>query len=490
MGMGLMKRRVLDFCLYGSLSLLAACGQARENLTHQGTYQIPHPDDWKAGHVAHLVSADDLKAAQTPCLTCHAGNPKALVLGSSISCGASCHSSLNKVTTKKLSKVSDVTLLKNSCSSCHNQQSENRTHYPVAANLCSTCHVTASTHEQEKTKATAQVRSVQDSCFRCHTSFDEVKYPHAALQGANACSTCHDAHGSNYPSILLKPIKEVCSDCHDDVIPQGVKSVHAALNAADSCASCHNPHGSDYPKLLKANALDTCSQCHSNISAANTSIHAPLTDSKSCFNCHVAHASNQLHLLKAAPQSLCLACHNREYISNDPSKENIPNIAAKMANEDLVHPALLMEDCTTTCHSPHSSGFENLLKFAYPSDLYNLYQANPNTYALCFKCHETMLLKENITASDTKFRNDVLVNGAVQRLNLHWYHVVKGAESGPERGRSCNICHDPHGSTQPHSIATSWHTGLRDLPIEYSATPNGGTCTKSCHSSKSYQRLP
>ncbi len=100
------------------------------------------------------------------------------------------------------------------------------------------------------------------------------------------------------------------------------------------------------------------------------------------------------------------------------------------------------------------------------------------------------MLNETIGAADTGFQNDTVRNGVVVRENLHWFHVVDAAGSAhKDRGRSCNICHDPHGSTQPHLIRTSWTMRTFHPIIKYESKPDGGECLKSCHAPKRYRRI-
>ena len=101
------------------------------------------------------------------------------------------------------------------------------------------------------------------------------------------------------------------------------------------------------------------------------------------------------------------------------------------------------------------------------------------------------MLNKDITGDDTNFRNDTkAADGKVQRKNLHWFHVVDAVDAGDKAtGRSCYTCHDPHGSEQAHAIKTSWKMkNGKEVKIEFSATPTGGQCTKTCHDLQSYKR--
>jgi predicted CXXCH cytochrome family protein len=62
------------------------------------------------------------------------------------------------------------------------------------------------------------------------------------------CFTCHDAHGTEYPSSLRKPAGDVCLDCHGPDSPNGPHAPtlaehthHEAGSAGSECIACHMP---------------------------------------------------------------------------------------------------------------------------------------------------------------------------------------------------------------------------------------------------------
>jgi polyferredoxin len=85
------------------------------------------------------------------------------------------------------------------------------------------------------------------------------------------------------------------------------------------------------------------------------------------------------------------------------------------------------------------------------------------------------MVKEPHTTTLTKFRNG--------DLNLHYVHVNKD-----ERGRTCRACHEVHAAKQPHQIRDAvpyGNTGYM-LKVNFTQTPNGGSCAKTCHVTRSY----
>ncbi len=145
------------------------------------------------------------------------------------------------------------------------------------------------------------------------------------------------------------------------------------------------------------------------------------------------------------------------------------------------------ESCTATCHSATKTAFPHFLKYSFPEKLNDAYIEEPSTYDLCFQCHESSLLSQNISTIETRFRNDVLENGEVKRENLHWLHVVSAG--GSDFGGSCSLCHDPHGASQKFNLRSSVELGGDKVVIEYQGNENGGTCAQSCHESATYQRI-
>jgi len=98
-------------------------------------------------------------------------------------------------------------------------------------------------------------------------------------------------------------------------------------------------------------------------------------------------------------------------------------------------------------------------------------------YALCFSCHDNKLVEERRTTAATQFRNG--------DKNLHSVHVMRDA-----KGRSCAACHDMHVGVRQNLVHDDVDFGSHGwrLPIGFTMTPTGGSCAKTCHTERRYDR--
>jgi hypothetical protein len=75
----------------------------------------------------------------------------------------------------------------------------------------------------------------------------------------------------------------------------------------------------------------------------------------------------------------------------------------------------------------------------------------------------------------TRFRNG--------DQNLHYLHDNK-----TERGRTCRACHEVHAAKQKHQIRDAVPYGPKGwmLKVNFTQTPTGGSCAKTCYETRSY----
>lgn len=330
------------------------------------------------------------------------------------------------------------------------------------------------------------------SCTDCHTEQQSAKFPHNPVMEGE-CTGCHAAEPSHLKDggpggMKTSRTAGACYQCHDNLAAGS--TVHPAMIMEGECIQCHDPHGSSVEKLLVKPFDGICNDCHAPVpvEAVSGSQHSPVKAGKSCMNCHNPHSSNHAALLLTSSKTLCLGCHDQK-ISAEKGKEihSVQNIKEKL-DMPYVHAPAAEEDGCKSCHAPHGSKYKKLLTDSFPEK--NYYKTEPgtdlgkNVFGLCFGCHDPAMLNKDISAADTGFRDDTVKKGSVSRNNLHRFHVVEFAG-----GRSCNICHDPHGTTQPHNLRSKWTMKKSEPTLLFESRPNGGECLKSCHSPKRYQRL-
>jgi hypothetical protein len=91
----------------------------------------------------------------------------------------------------------------------------------------------------------------------------------------------------------------------------------------------------------------------------------------------------------------------------------------------------------------------------------------------CFQCHDANVYWNNSSLNTVKSNSRWNPPGFKEG---HTYHVSS-------RSVPCYACHSSHGeATRPHLIVTGRNPGL----TAYTETATGGTCSPTCHGSKTY----
>jgi predicted CXXCH cytochrome family protein len=290
---------------------------------------------------------------------------------------------------------------------------------------------------------------------------------------AGDCSVCHQKNDPKNPGPLVKAGNELCYSCHEefaDIMARKFKHPPAV----ESCNGCHNPHNSKEKKLLVAEQAAMCFECHADIKtiAQKSKVkHDALTTGAKCSNCHNPHAANVERMLVQLPFDLCVSCHSRDGIS-DGRGGFLTNFKKWLDQNRIWHKPVAAKDCSA-CHKTHGGANFRLLVANYPKQFYAPYDLK--NYALCYGCHNDKVVSEPETTTLTSFRDG--------SRNLHFVHVNKA-----ERGRTCRACHEVHASNQDHHIRDGVPYGPKGwiLKLNYTKTPTGGSCAKTCHETKTY----
>ncbi len=357
------------------------------------------------------------------------------------------------------------------CSQCHDAMGKKKVvHAPVKEGDCLACH---NPHGAANRFLLAAGEDRTELCLGCHDGAPfKQKYVHGPV-AAGDCTACHLPHQGDEKGLLKAPQREMCLKCHDDFARamQAAKRVHPPVQIKP-CTSCHDPHSSANQFMLKKKMPELCLDCHVTVGKKLASVklvHKPLLEGKGCGNCHATHFANAKGLLAGDERSVCLGCHNTDKLGNPPLR----NIAKEVEGKKTLHGPIKKNQCSG-CHDPHGSDFPRLLTGSYPTTLYAPYQEG--SYDLCLKCHDKNLLRFPDTTIYTKFRNG--------NRNLHYAHVADR-----RKGRSCRLCHAPHGSDGEKLISAEgarfgdWH-----IPTRFQPTPTGGSCAPGCHRPYKYDR--
>ena len=178
------------------------------------------------------------------------------------------------------------------------------------------------------------------------------------------CRGCHKMIVD--PLVDIDPEKKYdlfCNRCHDSAFAGDVP--HGSVEW--KCLICHKYTGE--PKYqLKDNDGRFCADCHSDALSQFTmmsSVH-PDVEQVKCLSCHTNHNSKDGFIAQTINE-LCFDCHKDVYTG-----KHITSGHTLSARKD---PSRDGEEFNClSCHDPHASGIEMLLKF-------------PRGMSMCEKCH-------------------------------------------------------------------------------------------------------
>jgi predicted CXXCH cytochrome family protein len=186
-----------------------------------------------------------------------------------------------------------------------------------------------------------------DTCLSCHPNKKEGKSVHPAV--GLGCKTCHEATSEEKKGktkvTLVAEGSDLCARCHaaskDPVQHRPYKS--------GQCLVCHEPHASDFPKQTRAEISILCQSCHGN-NQPDVKVNA---DAKT------------VSLLGG--RRLDLASYEKApKIELGHSKKNSPFVVSPPPAVKDFGKADAELNCMT-CHDPHASKAEHLLRGATES---------------------------------------------------------------------------------------------------------------------------
>lgn len=260
-----------------------------------------------------------------------------------------------------------------------------------------------------------------ETCLTCHEGQDKglgkTLHGNSAIPGTPAsngdrkCESCHGpgkAHVDSgdkkdiksFKTLSAKDANETCMSCHTNRTSHvdWDSSMHNARNV--SCVSCHSAHSpkSESFQLKTVRASETCASCHTDKALKNRkSSHMPLHEGKmECTSCHSPHGSKGEKMLKVG------FTVNESCVSCHTEKRG-----------PFLWEHAPVENSCVTCHEPHGTNNVNLLKQKVPF--------------MCQTCHVN-------TRHPPTIYDQTQVNNASNRI----------------LGNACVNCHNQlHGSNHP-----------------------------------------
>jgi predicted CXXCH cytochrome family protein len=223
-------------------------------------------------------------------------------------------------------------LTQTSCIECHKNLMEKGSwkHSTTVNQQCLTCHLQQGT----SWGIGLPTGNIRDFCLNCHTgkrSWLSRSFIHGPVS-IGGCTLCHNPHGENQRyQLIAEGSLSLCIECHGDkenLISEDknvrMKYVHGVISGA-GCVVCHDPHATDQQFMLKKPINELCSGCHPEVvakSAGHPVANHPVSASSerlrpgrrlTCTSCHDPHGSdNRLMLIQSQLGGrLCRGCHAR-----------------------------------------------------------------------------------------------------------------------------------------------------------------------------------
>ena len=290
--------------------------------------------DTSAGGAAGLAAAmggfNHIRAAATPCASCHnsataAGTPSDHI-ASSNSC-VSCHNTRAWLPVT----VVDHTQVRGSCVSCHSgalARGKSKSHI-ASSSACEACHTTnAWTPARFDHIAVAA-----HTCRSCHDSVHAMGLPSNHIATAAQCDTCHGTLAWKPAKVDHTTLTSRCLSCHNNNIALGVPPTH--MDSKLDCATCHS-----YPDWTLTHFRHT--------SASYPGDHRGPVE---CANCHTGNTDT---VPWAAPANAgsCAGCHTKDFkaAAHPKTKAGLPYTASELRN------------CAGACHVYSDATFKTIVK--------------------------------------------------------------------------------------------------------------------------------
>lgn len=445
-----------------------------------------HPEEKPLGTGAPLKGGGD---AVTICTRCHDGQAAAAEIHPY---GVPLPDEVQKNSAFELPVVAG----KITCLTCHDvliQMGANRPgqlvnplflrqpfpHSPT--DLCFTCHPRDDYRKRNAHLQVDQGGTIrEETCLWCHQSLPDRQNKPTPAQIAlrdkptTLCISCHGGKQVNHPTSgdhLVSIPAEMREALTRETTDEGIDL--PLLQNTITCTTCHNPHqrgvlereraiaGAGEPYYLRVKkGRELCTRCHTGVKIParhgsregriparpeDTRQHEPFGEEK----CKACHATSGYRGYKEEPVSSCFqnGCHE-----------------AGMLAHPFAHQERVLQSCTY-CHSPHSSGYDKLLRCSEDN--------------LCAGCHpllrdgegETLtadheqLVAQTITREipseyecsfchNPEHKGDFRAITSERCSDCHLYlrSTISKNIHREWADQSCSACHQPHTADHPYQL--------------------------------------
>ena len=326
------------------------------------------------------------------------------------------------------------------CLKCHEtvkKTANSRFVHPLVKKMdCTGCHNPhTSSHKNLLTAGTREL------CYNCHKEVlpESARSAHEIVVEGN-CTKCHDAHGASKKFILSEEGNALCFDCHNDMGDEvgKVRFKHRSLESGKGCLNCHDPHASAKSEhLLRTEVPLLCKKCHKTekLTFKRTHMDYPVGN-VNCTSCHDPHGSNQRGIMfdtahAAVVERKCTDCHQKppslktKKQTTQLCRDCHRDMVAETLEKNRVHWPLVDDVGCLNCHSPHAGDTKNLLK--------------QKQTVVCRECHEGTFKRHEDTLYEHK--------ATASRCNV--CHVVHGTDQiallKGDANKVCLPCHPDQG---------------------------------------------
>jgi len=314
------------------------------------------------------------------------------------------------------------------CNVCHNQ-----TYWTYSSHRISTKSWDGvSTAPWPHTIETTVAANGCENCHAPHSAGTKQRLLNFALEEDN-CYSCHNGHvatrdiQSEFGKLSVHPITQT-HGVHDPYGEYQVDPVNSPRHV--TCVDCHNPHAVKSAPTTAPFASGALAGVTGINSAGNT-VTPVAMQYEVCFRCHAdSLARGSARVIRQNEQTNTRLEFSGLYTSYHPvvvagKNSSVPSLIAPLTTSGKIY--------CTDCHNndqgpgaggsgpngPHGSAYIPLLE--REQVLTDFIPEGPDTYALCYKCHNR-----------TSILND-------ESFKFHKKHIV-------DVQTACTTCHDSHAA--------------------------------------------